>query len=365
MTPAADLEASVVVVTWNGLQRLGDSLPAIVGQRGVQHEVILVDNGSTDGTAAWVRDAYPSVRLVELSRNTGFAAGNNRGFEAARAPLIATINNDAIPDADWLAQLVNAASAHPDAGMFASRMVYLHDPEVIDSAGISVDPLGIAWDRNAGTRLRDDDTDGEVFGASAGAALYRRELLQATGGFDERFFAYLEDVDLAWRARWLGWKARYVTVARVRHAHSATWADDSPLKTYHLGRNKVWLIAKNYPVGALLRWLPLILAYDAASLPVTVWRQRSLAAVRGRLAGLMGLARVSGDAAPASNRDGGRRCQGQGAAGDKAAGPQHPTTWSDLREVMEPLRSPFAIWRRHRRLRRALRPKHTAAEPHP
>ena len=248
--------------------------------------------------------------------------------------------------------------------MFASRMVYIHDPEVVDSAGISVDPLGIAWDRNAGTRLRDDDTDGEVFGASAGAALYRRELLDATGGFDDRFFAYLEDVDLAWRARWLGWKARYVTVARVRHAHSATWADDSPLKTYHLGRNKVWLIAKNYPVGALLRWLPLILAYDAASLPVTVWRQRSLAAVRGRLAGLMGLVGIWRSRARIQPRWR-APVRGSGAAGDKAAGPQHPTTWSDLREVMEPLRSPFAIWRRHRLLRRALRPKHTAAEPHP
>ena len=337
MTPTSDLEASVVVVTWDGRERLSESLPAIVGQQGVRHEVILVDNGSTDGTAAWVRDAFPSVHLVELPGNAGFAAGNNRGFEAARAPLVATINNDAIPDPDWLASLVSAAAAHPDAGMFASRMVYLHDPEVIDSAGISLDPLGIAWDRNAGTPLQ-NDADGEVFGASAGAALYRRELLLATGGFDERFFAYLEDVDLAWRARWLGWKARYVPAARVRHMHSATWAEDSPLKTYHLGRNKVWLIAKNYPLGALIRWLPLILAYDAASLPVTVWRQRSLAAVRGRLAGLRRLPelwRSRVHAAPAR----------QGA------------TWTELREVMERVRSPLAIWRRHRQLRRALRPK--------
>ena len=338
MTPSTDLEASVVVVTWNGRGRLNESLPAIAGQQGVRHEVILVDNGSTDGTTAWVRGAFPSVRLVELPENAGFAAGNNRGFEAALAPLVATINNDAIPDPDWLATLVSAATAHPDAGMFASRMVYLHDSEVIDSAGISLDPLGIAWDRGAGTPVQ-DDVDGEVFGASAGAALYRRELLQATGGFDERFFAYLEDVDLAWRARWLGWEARYVTAARVRHMHSATWAEDSPLKTYHLGRNKVWLIAKNYPLGALLRWLPLILAYDAASLPITVWRQRSLAALRGRLAGLRRLPEIwrsRGHLAPARN-----------------ASRRH-VTWSDLRDEMEPLPSPLAIWRRHRQLRRAL-----------
>lgn len=337
MTPAHDLQASVVVVTWNGRERLKESLPAIVGQQGVRHEVILVDNGSTDGTVDWVRASHPSVRVVELPENTGFAAGNNRGFEAARAPLVATINNDAIPDPDWLTGLVSAATAHPDAGMFASRMVYRHDPEVIDSAGVSLDPLGIAWDRSAGTPVQ-DDADGEVFGASAGAALYRRELLQATGGFDGRFFAYLEDVDLAWRARWLGWKARYVPAARVRHMHSATWAEDSPLKTFHLGRNKVWLIAKNYPLGALLRWLPLILAYDAASLPITVWRQRRLDAVRGRLAGLRRLPEIWRSRAHVTPA-------------------RRSITWSELRAVMEPLRSPLAIWRRHRQLRRALGPK--------
>ena len=350
MTPTHDLEASAVVVTWNGRERLSESLPAIVGQQGVRHEVILVDNGSIDGTVAWVRAAYPSVRLVELSENTGFAAGNNRGIEAARAPLVATINNDAIPDPEWLASLVSAAAAHPDAGMFASRMVYLHDPEVIDSAGISLDPLGIAWDRNAGTPLR-DDADGEVFGASAGAALYRRELLEATGGFDERFFAYLEDVDLAWRARRLGWKARYVAEARVRHMHSATWAEDSPLKTYHLGRNKIWLVAKNYPLRPLLCWLPLILAYDAASLPVTIARQRSLAAVRGRLAGVRRLPEIWASRAHLAPPRG-TPLSASGAA-----------TWSELREIMEPLRSPLAIWRRHRRLRRALRPMSEPTAP--
>ncbi|MCY4112276.1 MAG: glycosyltransferase family 2 protein, partial [Chloroflexi bacterium] len=142
----------------------------------------------------------------------------------------------------------------------------------------------------------------------------------------------------AWRARWLGWTARYVPAARVRHMHSATWAEDSPLKTYHLGRNKVWLIAKNYPLGALLRRLPLILAYDAASLPITVWRQRRLDAVRGRLAGLRRLPEIWRSRA-------------------HVAPARRSVTWSELRAVMEPLRSPLAIWRRHRQLRRALVPK--------
>ena len=302
-----DLEASVVVVTWNGRERLSESLPAIVGQQGVRHEVILVDNGSTDGTTAWVRGEYPSVRLVELSENTGFASGNNRGFEAARAPLVAAINNDAIPDPDWLAGLVSAAAAHPDSGMFASRMVYLHDPEVIDSAGVSLDPLGIAWDRHAGTPVQ-DDADGMVFGASAGAALYRARAAPVDGRFRRALLRLPggRRPCLGARAGWGGTRdtcppPEFATCTRP------TWAEDSPLKTYHLGRNKVWLIAKNYPLGPLLRWLPLILAYDAASLPITVWRQRQPGRRARATRRASAPARKSGAAAGTSNHHGMRR----------------------------------------------------------
>ena len=332
-------EASVVIVTWNGRDHLESALPAVVGQKGVRHEVILVDNGSTDGTVEWVHAKFPSVRVIGLAHNTGFAGGNNRGFEAAIASLIATINNDAIPEPYWLSQLVTAARVHPKVGMFASQMVHAHNPKVVNSAGISIDPLGISWDRSAGKTIG-GDTNGRVFGASAGAALYRRELLKVLGGFDERFFAYLEDVDLAWRARWLGGEAWYVSAARVSHAHSSTWQEDSPLKTFHLGRNKVWLIAKNYPLGPLLCVLPLIVAYDIASLPITIMRQHSLAAVRGRLAGIAGLR------------------QAWASRGPILGAKQHgvPTTWSDVRKAMDPIVSPFTIWRRQRQLRGSLRP---------
>ena len=330
-------EASVVVVTWNGRDLLEQSLPAIVGQRDVHHEVIVVDNGSGDGTAEWIARAHPSVRLHRLPSNLGFAAANNLAFELARAPLIATINNDAVPDPDWLACLLSAAREHPEAGMWASRMVFAHDPETINAAGISTDALGIAWDRYSGRRVG-GDREGEVFGASAGAALYRRELLDATGGFDSDFFAYLEDVDLAWRARWLGWMAWYVPEARVVHAHSATGIEESPTKTYYLGRNKFLTIFKNYPAGALLRYLPLLLAYDLASVPITIVRQRNLAALRGRLAALAALPRL-------------RRARRRVMAGRRVE-------WRDIKSHLDPVAPPWTVWRRYRRLRRtlALRP---------
>ena len=327
------LEASVVIVTWNGLRHLRCCLPALADQTGVEFETIVVDNGSTDGTAEWIAEAYPRTVLKRLASNHGFSEANNIGFGLAQAQLIATLNNDAVPDSDWLHKLVQAANEHPEAGSFGSRIVLDRDPNIIDSAGVVTDVLGIAWDRHNAETVG-VDAAGEVFGACAGAALYRKALLDETGGFDPAFFAYLEDVDLAWRARWLGWTARYVPESRVVHAHSATGTEESPFKTYHLGRNKVWTIAKNHPTRALFLYGPLLVAYDLASLPITMARQRNLAAVRGRLAGLRSLGPVL-------------RQRKQVAASRRVA-------WDDVRPFVAGPSWPWDVWRRQRRLRQAV-----------
>ena len=171
------LKASVVVVTWNGLHHLKQCLPALLRQRAISYEVILVDNGSTDGSVEWVARSYPDVVLVELGSNQGFAAANNAGFTHARTELIATLNNDAQPDPDWLASLVHAADAHPEAGSFASRVVLTNNPNILDSTGITTDVLGIAWNRHS-TDPVGSESEGEVFGACAAAALYRKHLLE-------------------------------------------------------------------------------------------------------------------------------------------------------------------------------------------
>jgi GT2 family glycosyltransferase len=165
--------------------------------------------------------------------------------------------------------------------MFADR------PTTINSTGISIDRAAIAWDRRGGEPEDGRETEPvEVFGACAGAALYRREMLQEVGRFDEAFFAYLEDVDLAWRAQRMGWHCLYVPAAHVLHRHSATGQEGSPFKSFHLGRNKVWLVVKNYPFGCLWYWVPLLVFYDLAAVLYALLARRDVYALRGRWAGL-------------------------------------------------------------------------------
>ena len=273
---------TVAIVNYNGRHLLERHLPAVMRQQDANYEVVLADGGSTDGSLALLGSEYPQIRVLRLERNPGFAAANNRILAATSSPLVALLNNDASPEPGWLASLAAAADSHPEFGMFASRMVFAHDPAVINSAGISLDRAGIAWDRHVGDR--EAGPTGEVFGPSGGAALFRRALFEDVGDFDESFFAYLEDVDLAWRARLAGWRCLYVAEATVRHEHSATGTEGSPFKNFHLGRNKAWTILKNYPMPQLVLLAPLIVLYDVAAIPLTILRSRDTSIFQGRLA---------------------------------------------------------------------------------
>ena len=264
--PSAVLEVSLVVVSWNGRRLLERCLPLALAQDYEGYEVVVVDNGSTDGTAAWVASAYPSVRLIRCARNLGFAEGNNLAIRATESAYVATLNNDAEPPPGWLSALVEAMARAPDVGMCASRMLRADDPSVVDACGLAVDRAGIAWNRRSGEPDREDEVAPyEVFGPCAGAALYRRAMLDQVGPFDADYFAYYEDVDLAWRAQRAGWRCLYVPAARVLHRHSSTGGEGSPFKGYQLGRNKVWTLIKNYPWPDWLTALPTIVVYDAAA----------------------------------------------------------------------------------------------------
>ncbi len=289
LTQRPDPRVAVIIVTWNGRQQLRRCLDALRLQTYRDFLTVVVDNASRDGTVDLIRSEYPEVRLIENPRNVGFAAANNAGIRATTSPLVATLNNDTIPDPTWLAALVDAADGDPTLGSVASKMISARDPEVVDSCGIALDPAGIAWDLLGGYPQRLVDQPREVFGPCAGAALYRREMLDDVGLFDEDFFAYLEDVDLAWRARLRGWRSRLEPNAVVRHEHAATLGDSSPLKRSLLARNKVWTIAKNLPADGLWWRLPLIVLYDVGAVAFAVARQRDWASLRGRLSGLAGL----------------------------------------------------------------------------
>lgn len=283
---------SVVVVSWNGATFLPKCLDALAAQTLSDVEVIVVDNGSHDGSVELVQRKYPSVRLIQNGANLGFAAANNVAIRATSAPLVATLNNDTIVDPHWLERLVDAIESGPRVGSVASKMVQARDPATIDSCGIALDPAAIAWDLYGGFPSSAVDRRHEIFGPCAGAALYRRELLEDVGLFAERFFAYLEDVDLAWRARLRGWRCLLEPRAVVHHAHSGTLGEGSVLKRYLLARNKVWTIARCAPDEDLRERLPIIALYDVGAATFGVARQHDGASVRGRLAGLRGLPEV-------------------------------------------------------------------------
>ncbi len=277
---------TVVIVNWNGQRFLARCLEALRAQTLPPSEIILVDNASTDGSADWVRVHAPHVRLILNDRNLGFAAANNQGIRAASGEYVALLNNDAFAEPGWLAALVAAAQSNPRIGSVASLMLFADRPEVVNSAGVCVDRCGVTWDRAGGEPASSQGAAlVPVFGASGGAALYRRSMLLALNGLNDAYFMYLEDVDLAWRARWLGWEAVLAPAARVLHVHSGTARQGSALKTYLLARNKIHLLLTNYPSPYLLLFGPLLLLYDNLSLAQTLVGQRSLSGLRGRLAG--------------------------------------------------------------------------------
>ena len=281
------LETLVVIPNWNGRHLLARCLGALAAQTYQAFAVVIADNGSTDGSVEYVSAHFPDVFVIANAENRGFAMATNQGIRALESRYVATLNNDTEVDPVWLASLIAAMESAPDVGMVASKMLFADRPQMINSAGIAIDRVGIAWDWRGG---EPDDPDErapvEIFGPCAGAALYRRAMLDEIGLFDEDFFAYMEDVDLAWRARVAGWRCLYAPQARVLHHHSATAKEGSPFKSFHLGRNKVWLLLKNYPFRALWYTVPLLVLYEVFALLYALLLRRDLHAWRGRWAGL-------------------------------------------------------------------------------
>jgi GT2 family glycosyltransferase len=281
--------ASIVIVTWNGRQFLEPCLNAVAAQQGVETETIVVDNGSTDGTSAFIRERFPWVRLVALSENRGFAGGNNAGAREARGQYLVLLNNDTEADPGWLASLLRGREAGGPHALASSRIVYMHNPRVIDSAGDGLLRWGGAFKRHHGAGVESATESGEVFGVCGAACVIPRAVFEELGGFDEDFFVSHEDVDLSYRARLLGYPCRYVADSVVRHHGSATLGRVSAFAVFHGQRNLEWMYFKNTPGALLLRTLPGHLIYTAAA-AVHFTRHRRLGAfLRAKWAALAGL----------------------------------------------------------------------------
>jgi GT2 family glycosyltransferase len=256
---------SVVIVTWNGRQHLDACLSAVAAQQGIAFETVLVDNGSTDGTVDYVRNAYPWVRVVALPANRGFAGGNNAGVRAARGGLVAFLNNDTAAAPDWLAQLVRGLDEAAGFSLVTSRIVYMHDPAIIDSAGDGVLRSGGAFKWHHGAPTDAAQQSREVFGVCGAACAMPRVVFDELGGFDEDFFASHEDVDLSYRARLRGYRCRYVASAVVRHRGSATLGRISASAVLYGQRNLEWMYLKNTPGDLLVRTFPGHVVYNLAA----------------------------------------------------------------------------------------------------
>jgi GT2 family glycosyltransferase len=246
--------AAVVIPCWNGRRWLDGCLESVQAQTRPPDELIVVDNGSTDGSPGHVRERFLDARVVELGRNTGFAGGANAGLRAAGSEVVALVNQDVRLAPDWLERACAALDAEPRAASVATKMLDLGDPSLIYDAGDVLRRDGACEQR--GRFTRDDgrfDEPGEVFGACAGAALYRREAVLELGGFDERFFLYLEDADLALRLRLAGWTCVYEPAVALHAGEGSSAPPERPVHAW-AERNTLLLVARAFP----WRWLPLV-----------------------------------------------------------------------------------------------------------
>ena len=279
---------SVIIVSWNGLDHVDTCLEALERQSMRAFETILVDNASEDGTLEHVQRRFPGVRVVSLNTNQGFAGGNIAGYKEAGGSYIALLNNDTLPEATWLASLVQCADQHPGVGMVASHMTDWESART-DSAGDAVNILGRAHQRHKGQQLTELLQEVYVFSACAGAALYKREMIEDVGFLDESFFMNVEDTDLAFRAQLRGWKAIFCPAAVVRHRVSASQVAGSPANVYYNTRNYLWSYVKNMPSRLILKYGWLLIA-DLTLKGLVATRHGSLRAyLRGLRDGVLGV----------------------------------------------------------------------------
>ncbi len=249
----------MVVVNWNRKELLRSCLLSLQRQIGIAFETIVIDNGSTDGSADLAETEF-GARVIRNAENRGFCAANNQGIACARGEFIALLNNDAEAEPGWLAALREACSRAPDVGMAASKVLVWEEPSRIDKVGHLIFPDGQNRGRGSGAKDRGQfDREEEVLWPDGCAALYRKSMLDQIGGFDEDFFAYGDDAELGLRARIAGWRCIYTPRAVVRHHRGSTMGKGSPRRLELIERNRLLLALKLFPWSLL--WLnPLFFA---------------------------------------------------------------------------------------------------------
>lgn len=252
-------KVTVVIPNFNGKAYLEVCLASLEGQVGASFETIVVDNGSTDGSIQWIEENYPAVRLIRYPENFGFCKAVNEGIQVSRTPYVLLLNNDIQTDRHFVRQLTEAIERHPRAFSCGAKMLQYKDRSLVDDAGNYYNAMGWAFARGKDRPSKDYRREEKIFAACAGAAIYRRELFEKIGYFDEEHFAYLEDTDIGYRARLHGYENWFAPKAIVYHVGSGTTGSRyNEFKIRYSSRNNIYMLYKNMPFGQILLNLPFL-----------------------------------------------------------------------------------------------------------
>lgn len=241
-----DNTATVVIPNYNGLKFLDTCMEALKAQTYRAFKVLVIDNGSTDGSVEWLKER--GIDTIFLPENIGFSGAVNIGIKASATPYVILLNNDTRADSYFVAEMIRAIERSPRIFSVSSKMIQMGRPDRMDDAGDMYSVLGWAFQRGVGRDAGKYRRSRRVFSACAGAAIYRRAVFEEIGYFDERHFAYLEDMDVGYRARLYGYDNIYCPHALVQHVGSGTSGSKyNPFKVRLAARNNIYLIYKNMP----------------------------------------------------------------------------------------------------------------------
>lgn len=252
-------KVTIIIPNYNGLKFMEPCMKALETQSDKNFELLVVDNGSTDGSVTWLKER--GIPTIFLEENTGFSGAVNVGIREAQTPYVILLNNDTEPEPDYVKELVRTMDSSKKIFSASSKMIQLYNKELMDDAGDMYSILGWAYQRGVGQSSKGYKKPRNVFAACAGAAIYRREVFDEIGGFDEAHFAYLEDIDVGYRAKIYGYDNVYCPSAVVYHVGSGTSGSKyNSFKVKLAARNNIYLNYKNMPLLQLLiNLLPIIL----------------------------------------------------------------------------------------------------------
>lgn len=283
---------SILILNWNGAQILKQCLDSVHKTTYNPVEIVLVDNGSTDNSLI-VAAAYPHVKIVQAGKNLGYAGGNNLGFRHCTGNYVVTLNNDIEVEPDWLNEPVRLFEKDQDIGIIGCRQMNAFDRTKIDNLYSYLESYLLLTRMGYGKTYDSRPAysqPGYVLGANGASAIYRKEVFERLGGFEETFFAYQEECDLHMRAFYAGWRCMYVPASVVYHRGSYTFDKHRETFFYYHERNRIWFIYRNFPFSFIARNIPIILWRELRTfLNIAVRNRMPLVYLRARIHGFYGM----------------------------------------------------------------------------